>query len=73
MSADHDETRPLLEGQNTSNGHHNGLSAEDDGMPKQTSFNTDISRRDFVWILAGLWSTCFLGSLDSEPRPRSHV
>jgi hypothetical protein len=71
MSSDSDETRPLLQG--TGNGDRNGVSAEDDGVPKQTSFNIDISRRDFVWILVGLWSTVFLGSMDGEPRPRSHA
>jgi hypothetical protein len=71
MPADNDETRPLL--QDTGNGHRDGLSAEDDGAPKQTSFNIDISRRDFVWILVGLWSTVFLGSMDGELRPRSHA
>jgi hypothetical protein len=31
--------------------------ATEDGQPVQTSeYNIDISKKDFIWMLAGLWS-----------------
>lgn len=57
----HDEQRPLLNGHDS----HVGYDATSPAPATfKTNTNQEISRKDFAWILLGLWLIVFLGALD---------
>jgi hypothetical protein len=60
-TAHDDEQRPLLNGHDS----HVGYDATSPAPNTfRTNTNQEISRKDFAWILLGLWLIVFLGALD---------
>ncbi|KAG7528342.1 hypothetical protein FFLO_06219 [Filobasidium floriforme] len=63
MSGATDRT-PLLADRPTSRSTSYDTIASEDGQDKALEYNIDISKKDFVWMLTGLWSITILASLD---------
>jgi len=47
---------PLLAARTPSRSASYDTIAPEDGKDKTLDFNIDISKKDFIWMLAGLWS-----------------